>query len=123
MNLRESLTYKPVELAFGTSGLRGLVTDMTDLECYINARGFIAFLKENEDLQAGSTIYLAGDLRDSTPRIMQVMTAAIEDAGMLVVNCGKVPTPALAYYALEHHVPCILVTGSHIPADRNGIKF
>ena len=35
--LKEALTYSPVELAFGTSGLRGLVTDMTDLECYINA--------------------------------------------------------------------------------------
>jgi len=31
---------QPEELAFGTSGLRGLVTDITDLEAYINTRGF-----------------------------------------------------------------------------------
>ena len=68
-------------------------------------------------------IYLAGDLRDSTPRITQVMVAAITDAGYTVVYGGKVPTPAIAFFALQHGAPCIMVTGSHIPADRNGIKF
>jgi len=123
VQLIESLTHKPVALAFGTSGLRGLVSDMSELECYINAAGFLEFLKEQDQLAAGATVYLAGDLRDSTPRIMAVMVAAIEDSGFKVVNGGKVPTPALAYYALQHNAPCIVVTGSHIPADRNGIKF
>lgn len=123
MDLISALSYRPVELAFGTSGLRGLITDMTDLECYINALGFIGFLKERENLGEGEVVYLAGDLRDSTPRIMQVMVRAIQDAGLVVTYCGKIPTPAVAYYALEHTAPCIMVTGSHIPADRNGIKF
>lgn len=123
MTLVDSLSYRPVELAFGTSGLRGLVTDMTDLECYINAAGFLNFLKHNDGLENGSIIYLAGDLRDSTPRILQVMVAAIGDAGLRVVYCGKIPTPAVAFYARENDAPCIMVTGSHIPADRNGIKF
>jgi phosphomannomutase len=123
MKLIEALSYQPVELAFGTSGLRGLVSDMTDLECYINAAGFLQFLKDNENLPEGETIYLAGDLRESTPRITQVMVAAIRDAGLQVVNCGAIPTPAVAYYASLNHAACIMVTGSHIPADRNGIKF
>ena len=42
---------------------------------------------------------------------------------MGVVNCGKIPAPALALYGFQHHIPSIMVTGSHIPADRNGIKF
>lgn len=121
--LRESLSYTPIELAFGTSGLRGLVTDMTDLECYINTAGFLEFLKEVDGITEDSTIYLAGDLRDSTPRITRVMVAAINDAGMKVGYAGLVPTPAIAYYARLHDAPCIMVTGSHIPADRNGIKF
>lgn len=123
MQLRDTLTYEPIELTFGTSGLRGLVVDMTDLECYINAAGFLKFLRNSDNLKAGETIYVAGDLRDSTPRIMQVMTTAIQDAGFTVVNCGFIPTPALALYALQHDAPSIMVTGSHIPADRNGIKF
>lgn len=121
--LQESLTYQPVELAFGTSGLRGLVTDMTDLECYTNATGFLRFLAQSESLPASSTVYLAGDLRDSTPRILKVMAKAIADSGHSVVYCGLIPTPAVAYYALLKHAPCIMVTGSHIPDDRNGIKF
>lgn len=123
MTLVDSLNYQPVELAFGTSGLRGLVTDMTDLECYINAAGFLEFLKQHDNIQTGTTVYLAGDLRRSTPRITQVMVAAIQNAGMEVIYGGSVPTPAIAYYASLHNAPCIMVTGSHIPADRNGIKF
>src|SRR3990167_40888 len=123
MSLKDTLSYEPVELSFGTSGLRGLVTDMTDLECYINAIGFMRFLAKEDALIQGSRVFLGGDLRTSTPRIMQVMTAAITDAGYVPVYCGKIPTPALAYYALMHKSPCIMVTGSHIPADRNGIKF
>jgi phosphomannomutase len=84
--LIETLTYRPVELAFGTSGLRGLVTDMTDLECYINAAGFLELLKGEDHLSQGDTVHLAGDLRDSTPRIMGVMAAAIEGAGFQVIN-------------------------------------
>lgn len=121
MNVRSSLDYTPNDLKFGTSGLRGLLSDMTDLECYINTLGFLRFLKESgEDIE---TVYIAGDLRASTPRIMQVVSQAVVDEGVTVVNCGLIPTPALAYYALLQQQPCIMVTGSHIPDDRNGIKF
>ena len=36
--LRQSLSYEPVELAFGTSGLRGLVRDITSLEAYVSIK-------------------------------------------------------------------------------------
>jgi phosphomannomutase len=121
--LKESLTYNPVELKFGTSGLRGLVTEMTDLECYINIQGFLKFLSDNEGLEKGETVVIAGDLRDSTPRIMRTAAQAISDAGYIVSNQGFIPTPAAAYYAQKLNILCIMVTGSHIPADRNGIKF
>ena len=121
--LRETLTYQPNELAFGTSGLRGLVTDMTDLECYINTVGFLRFLAHADDSATGSPVYIAGDLRYSTPRVLQAVAKAVEDSGHIVVNCGFIPTPAVAYYALGKKAPCIMVTGSHIPDDRNGIKF
>lgn len=121
MRLQDTLAHKPVELSFGTSGLRGLVQDMTDLECYINAKGFLDFVRRATP--ATKMIYLAGDLRDSTPRIMQVVAQAIIDSGLDYVNCGLIPTPAVAYFAQQQSAPCIMVTGSHIPADRNGIKF
>ena len=42
---------------------------------------------------------------------------------MTVIDCGTVPTPALALYGLHKKAAALMVTGSHIPADRNGIKF
>lgn len=38
-------------------------------------------------------------------------------------TCRAVPTPALALRAQATAAPGILVTGSHIPFDRNGIKY
>jgi len=33
------------------------------------------------------------------------------------------PTPAVANLCLSQNIPGIVITGSHIPFDRNGIKF
>ena len=38
------LHYTPTPLAFGTSGLRGLVSDITDLEAYINVKAALRYL-------------------------------------------------------------------------------
>ena len=114
--------FKP--LRFGTSGLRDKVENMTDMECYINTKGFMSFLKERGEIDsAKSTIALAGDLRGSTPRIMASVAKAITDSGCKVASCGKVPTPTLTYFSIVKKMPGIMVTGSHIPDDRNGIKF
>lgn len=122
MTLEKSFSHQPVQLGFGTSGLRALVTDMTDLECYINTLGFLEFLKAAGKPGKG-VVHVAGDLRDSTPRITASVVAAAKQAGYNVDYLGLVPTPALALWSLQHSGPGIMVTGSHIPADRNGIKF
>lgn len=108
----------PEALAFGTSGLRGLVTDITDLEAYINTRGFLEFVGARD-----TKVSLAGDLRPSTDRILCAVAAAVEDAECTVEYLGKIPTPALTFHGIEHRRPHVMVTGSHIPFDRNGIKF
>ncbi|MQY77494.1 MAG: phosphomannomutase [Spirochaeta sp.] len=107
-------------LKFGTSGVRGLVTEMTDLECAFYTRAFVLYLKA-----AGysAAVTLAGDFRSSTPGILRAVAFAIEDEGLAVDFCGFIPTPALAAYSLKRAEAGIMVTGSHIPDDRNGIKF
>jgi len=107
---------------FGTSGARGMVTAMTDRVCYGYTQGFLAYLREIGEF-AGGRVALAGDLRPSTPRILAACAAAIRDLGAEPVFCGYVPTPALALYAFGQGIPSLMVTGSHIPDDRNGIKF
>ena len=118
---------RPAVLRFGTSGLRGLATDITDLEAYINTRGFLDFLRGISDVGQGCTVSIAGDLRPSTDgpqrSIMRAVARAVEDSGLQVENLGRIPTPALAYHGLQTGRVSVMVTGSHIPFDRNGIKF
>ncbi len=111
------------QVGFGTSGARGLVKDMTDRVCYAYTLGFIQYLKQTQQLAKNTPIALAGDLRNSTPAILNACARAIKDSGITVINSGFVPTPAVALYGIQHQCPVIMVTGSHIPDDRNGIKF
>ena len=108
---------------FGTSGARGLAKAMTDRICYAYTSGFLGYLASQGDYTPGSEVPIAGDLRPSTPRIMAAAAGAIRDLGGVPVNLGSVPTPALALFALQRRCPALMVTGSHIPDDRNGIKF
>lgn len=108
-------------VAFGTSGARGLVSAMTDRVCYVYARSFIKYCEASYKCE--HTIAIAGDLRPSTERILKSLVQAGNDAGWKVVYCGRIPSPAIALYGLDKHLATIMVTGSHIPADRNGIKF
>jgi phosphomannomutase len=103
---------------FGTSGARGLVADMTDEVCYSYAAAFIQNVAEN-----ARQIVLGHDLRPSSPAIAAACAAAIRDSGREVIYSGALPTPALAFYAAQLRLPALVVTGSHIPFDRNGIKF
>jgi phosphomannomutase len=117
------LTRIPTALAFGTSGLRGLVDDITDLETYINVKGALRYLASTGGVAPGGGVVLAGDLRPSTDRIMSACVQAILDSGCRVENAGKIPTPALILRAMATGCAGVMVSGSHIPFDRNGIKL
>ncbi len=107
-------------VAFGTSGARGLVSQMTGQVC---AAYTLAFLQGLNLVKPGQRIVLGIDLRPSSPDIARACAAGIRQTGCEVDFCGMLPTPALALYALAQDIPAIMVTGSHIPFDRNGIKF
>ena len=110
-------------VAFGTSGARGLADAMSDRVCYLYTVGFLQYLEKTEAIHPGDPVALAGDFRPSTPRIMAAAAAAITDLGYQPVNCGNIPTPAVVNYAIAEGIASLMVTGSHIPDDRNGIKF
>jgi phosphomannomutase len=111
-------------VAFGTSGARGLAAAMTDQVCYAYTKGFLQYLESiGEIKRAGERVAVGGDFRPSTDRVMAAVCRAAADLGYRPVNGGKIPSPALALCGLENSIPSIMVTGSHIPDDRNGIKF
>ena len=134
--LRSKLTHEPRELKFGTSGRRGEVVHLTQLEVYLNALAELEYLLSlplcEGGISLGDEFFYGFDLRPSSSRyvaeqqdrgeIAQAIEKAIGEAGMKPVNLGQIPTPALAYYALSKVKGSIMVTGSHIPFDRNGYK-
>ncbi|KAE8163342.1 hypothetical protein BDV40DRAFT_263035 [Aspergillus tamarii] len=133
--LRCHLAYEPVPLKFGTSGRRGKVVDLTQLEIYTNVLAEIRYLQsldqQDGGIKLGDDFYFAYDLRPSSTSyveggrggLCQAVEQALKDGGMHPINLGAIPTPALTYYALKHGKGSIMVTGSHIPFDRNGYKL
>jgi len=135
-SLRESLEYEPQILKFGTSGRRGNVSDLTQLEVYINATAELEYLQSLPHRMGGSSAAKSSALptisgpaptglfpnNPGRGEIAQAIERAIRDAGMRPANLGRIPTPALASYSLEREQGSMMVTGSHIPFERNGYK-
>lgn len=111
------------DLKFGTSGLRGLVSELDGPPAESWTRAFLALLEKRGAIRPGDGVPVGYDLRASSPAIAARVHGAIRAAGFDALDCGAVPTPALALAAMERGVPAIMVTGSHIPEDRNGLKF
>ncbi|WP_440054146.1 phosphomannomutase [Pseudoalteromonas sp. T1lg65] len=107
-------------IAFGTSGARGLVEDFTP---DVSAAFAIAFITAIENAFTFDTVAIAIDNRPSSYTIAQACATVLKQRDLRVVYYGVIPTPALAYKAIQDGMPCIMVTGSHIPFDRNGLKF
>ena len=105
---------------FGTSGARGLVTDFTPLTCQAFTLAFLHAMQANFKFK---TVAVGIDNRPSSPELAQSIMSTLEAMGFTVAYYGVLPTPALAFSAMQQNIPCIMVTGSHIPFDRNGLKF
>ncbi|KAA8643789.1 hypothetical protein EYZ11_007856 [Aspergillus tanneri] len=133
--LRNHLVYTPQPLKFGTSGRRGEVIHLTQLEIYTNVLAEVRYLQSlpisEGGIQPGDNFYYAHDLRPSSTQyvennrggLCQAVEQAVRDGGMRPINLGAIPTPALTYHALQHGKGSIMVTGSHIPFNRNGYKL
>lgn len=108
-------------LKFGTSGLRGLVTDLVGWPSFAHTKAFL--LSAAATAGSDRTVLIGRDLRASSPGIAATVAQAAAAAGFRAIDCGALPTPALALESLSRRAPAVMVTGSHIPDDRNGLKF
>lgn len=111
------------DVAFGTSGVRALVTALNAdvIDAYVQA--FMQRMRAAQGVAQGSRVAVGMDLRPSSPAIAATVCKALAAAGHEATFLGALPTPALALHCLTARIPGIMVTGSHIPFDRNGIKF
>jgi phosphomannomutase len=108
-------------MKFGSSGVRGLASELVGRASGLYTEGFARRLRATGFEQG--KVFVGRDLRDSSPEIAGDCMAALATGGFEPIDCGPIPTPALAFYARQHGGAALMVTGSHIPADRNGIKF
>ncbi|MFT3689577.1 phosphomannomutase [Paenirhodobacter sp.] len=102
---------------FGTSGLRGLVVELTPELVADYTRAFIAACP------TGGAVMVGQDYRPSSPAIAAMVLRTVREAGLRAIDLGALPTPALALACIGAGCGAVMVTGSHIPADRNGLKF
>jgi phosphomannomutase len=112
-----------LDVKFGTSGLRGLAVDLAAGPAFAHVHAFCRMLVDERGLAPGTMVAVGRDRRQSSPLIAAQAMATIRTAGLVAMDCGEVPTPALAHHAFSMGSPAVMVTGSHIPADRNGLKF
>ncbi len=110
----------PNSLKFGTSGLRGLASDLLGEETRRYTAAWVAHLRQRGPVRQ---MLVGRDLRASSPAIADAVVAALTALEVEAIDCGALPTPALALEAMSRRLPAVMVTGSHIPADRNGLKF
>jgi phosphomannomutase len=67
---------------------------------------------------------VGGDVRESTPALLEGFLEGLSQAGVDPVNLGILPTPMI-YYARRRldAAACAIVTASHSPAEINGLKW
>ncbi|MBB3936754.1 phosphomannomutase [Aureimonas phyllosphaerae] len=110
-------------LKFGTSGLRGLVVDLVGGPAATWTAAFLAHLDAAGLSPATREVIVGQDLRSSSPQIAADCLRAASAWGWHALDAGALPTPALAQEAIRRGAAAVMVTGSHIPDDRNGLKF
>ena len=72
-------------LKFGTSGLRGLATDLVGAESRRYAAAFVAHLRKSGPVPR---VLVGRDLRASSPEISNDVIAALAALGVEAVDCG-----------------------------------
>ena len=105
---------------FGTDGVRGVANkDLTpDLVLALGrAAGSVL-------APAGGRFVVGRDTRLSGPMLEAALVAGLCSSGAEVLRAGIVPTPAVAYLALEEKADgAAVISASHNPVPDNGIKF
>lgn len=118
--MKTNVVISESNIAFGTSGARGLVSDFTAEVCMAFTHAFVSVLRESSSIKQ---LALGIDNRPSSYAMAKACAAALIDNDIEPIFYGVLPTPALAYKARKDNMAAIMVTGSHIPFDRNGLKF
>jgi len=83
-------------------------------------KGFGTYIKRS----GGQEIALSGDIRLTTPDLMEQFKTGVLSTGVDVIKIGILPTPANYYSMFSLGVAgAVQITGSHNPPEFNGFKL
>lgn len=107
---------------FGTSGIRGHAEKLfTPSFCFDIGRTFVTFLKKNNIL---GPIAVAMDPRTSSPRIKSDLFLGLATSRVELFDEGVAPIPSVNWLIKNTPIKAaVMITGSHISAELNGMKF
>jgi phosphomannomutase/phosphoglucomutase len=107
---------------FGTSGIRGPAdTLFTKQFCFDIGRTFVEFLRRHGNL---GPIAIGMDPRQSSPRIRNEVLVGLATSGKELYDEGVTPIPSMNWLIKNTQIVAgVMVTGSHIAPELNGVKF
>lgn len=110
---------------FGTDGVRGTVGKEPITPDFVLLLGQAAgrvFARHSKTTRA--TVLIGKDTRVSGYMLEAALQAGFSSAGVDVVLCGPIPTPAVAYLTRALRLDAgVVISASHNPYHDNGIKF
>jgi phosphoglucosamine mutase len=113
---------------FGTDGVRGRVGVAPITPDFIMRLGYAAgaTLVARDTMPGGErpAVLIGKDTRISGYMLEAALEAGFAAAGVDVMLCGPMPTPAVAYLTRALRLQAgVVISASHNPFDDNGIKF
>ena len=106
-------------------GIEGEHVNLTPEVIETIAKSFVRWIRNNSDCET-PTIAVGMDCRLSGSSIKSAFVKGAVEAGANVVDCGLASTPAMFMTTISEHVEAtasVMVTASHLPFNRNGLKF
>lgn len=96
------------------------------LEAFYIFFGFCTLLKEKKNIREPLTIAVGRDPRLSGPALVHAVSAAARLKNINLINGGISSTPAMFMATKFPEIKAdgsIMITASHLPSNRNGMKF
>jgi phosphoglucosamine mutase len=110
---------------FGTDGVRGRVGEAPITPDFAMRLGYAAgMVLASDHAVERPTVLIGKDTRISGYMLEAALEAGFSAAGVDVMLCGPMPTPAVAYLTRALRLQAgVVISASHNPYDDNGIKF
>ena len=110
-----------------SEGIPGVSINLTDEVVDKIAKAFVLFTVKRTNKKAEEIkIAIGHDSRISAGRLKNACIKAITESGASVYDCGLCTTPAMFMITIDDEFKAdssIMLTASHLPFNRNGLKF